>query len=140
MRLSHEVIERLSTRPDREVSYLATNAVGCLSKQIGSPKQGRAPLWPPGSAMTPACLSAPAISSGFSARSAPVAHARGLGARCIGLALLWLSEPEGRHLPRISAARVPILPIIVGQPALAPSPPDSHAPRIDRLDALDDQR
>jgi nitroreductase len=62
------------------------------------------------------------------------AHARGLGTCCIGLARPWLSAPEGRHLLGIPAECVPILPIIVGQPAATTTPPGRHAPYIEWID------
>ncbi len=62
------------------------------------------------------------------------AHARGLGTCCIGLARPWLCEPDGRHLLGISAECVPILPIIVGQPAALPPAPGRQVPHIGWID------
>ena len=58
------------------------------------------------------------------------AYARGLATCCIGLARPWLNEPEGRHLLRIPAECVPIIPIVVGEPAAIPLAPGRHAPHI----------
>jgi nitroreductase len=62
------------------------------------------------------------------------AHARGLGTCCIGLARPWLNQPEGKMLLGIPAACVPVIPVIVGQPAAVPPAPGRHAPRIDWVD------
>jgi nitroreductase len=58
------------------------------------------------------------------------AHAHGLGTCCIGLARPWLNEPEGRHLLRIPAECVPIIPIVVGSAVAVPPAPGRHAPHI----------
>lgn len=63
------------------------------------------------------------------------AHERGLGTCCIGLALPWLSTQDGRRLLGIPAECVPVLPIIVGQPAAASPTPGRQAPHIDWIDA-----
>jgi nitroreductase len=66
------------------------------------------------------------------------AHAHSLGTCCIGLARPWLSQPEGKRLLGIPAECVPIVPIIVGYPAVVPPPPGRHAPNIRWIDGPDD--
>ncbi len=63
------------------------------------------------------------------------AYERGLGTCCIGLARPWLSAPDGRRLLGIPADCVPILPIIVGQPAAVSPASGRQAPHIDWIDA-----
>ncbi len=62
------------------------------------------------------------------------AHEHGLGTCCIGLARPWLSTSGGKRLLGIPAECVPILPIIVGQPAAASPAPGRQAPHIDWID------
>lgn len=65
------------------------------------------------------------------------AHARGLGTCCIGLARPWLNQPEGKRLLGIPTECVPIVPLIVGEPAAVPPAPGRHAPNIDWIDGPD---
>ena len=58
------------------------------------------------------------------------AYARGLATCCIGLARPWLNEPEGRHLLRIPAECMPVIPIVVGEPAAIAPAPGRHPPHI----------
>ncbi len=62
------------------------------------------------------------------------AYSRGLGTCCIGFSRPWLSQPEGRRLLRIPAECGPVIPIIVGEPAVIPATPGRHAPHIDWID------
>ncbi len=62
------------------------------------------------------------------------AYAQALGTCCIGLARPWLSQPEGRRLLGIPTECVPIIPIIVGKPAVVPTPPGRHAPHVDWIE------
>lgn len=64
------------------------------------------------------------------------AHGRGLGTCCIGLARPWLSDPEGRRRLGIPAGAVPILPIVVGEPAVIPPAPERRVPYIDWIDGI----
>jgi len=65
------------------------------------------------------------------------AHANGLGTCCIGLARPWLNQPEGKRLLGIPSECVPIVPIIVGEPAVTPPAPGRHAPHIGWVDGPD---
>ncbi len=58
------------------------------------------------------------------------AHTHGLGTCCIGFARPWLNEPEGRNLLCIPAECLPIVPIVVGEPAAIPPAPGRHAPHV----------
>ncbi len=62
------------------------------------------------------------------------AHAAGLGTCCIGLARPWLSQPEGRALLGIPDACTPILPIVLGVPAVVPAAPGRRPPEIRWVD------
>ncbi len=63
------------------------------------------------------------------------ACARGLGTCCIGLARPWLGQPDGKALLGIPSACVPILPIVLGEPAGQPAAPGRHPPEIRWVDA-----
>ena len=65
------------------------------------------------------------------------AHARGLGTCCIGLARPWLNEPAGKRLLSIPTKCVPIVPIIVGEPAIVPAAPGRQPPQVDWVDEPD---
>ncbi|MDR3530773.1 MAG: nitroreductase family protein [Rhodopila sp.] len=65
------------------------------------------------------------------------AYALGLGTCCIGLARPWLNQPEGKRLLGIPAVCAPIVPIIVGEPALVPPATERRAPHIDWIDRPD---
>ena len=62
------------------------------------------------------------------------ACARGLGTCCVGLARPWLNQPEGKRLVAIPSECVPIVPLIVGEPAVVPPAPGRHAPHIYWID------
>ena len=63
------------------------------------------------------------------------ACARGLGTCCIGLARPWLNEPDGKARLGIASACVPVLPIVLGEPADLPVSPGRRAPEILWVDA-----
>ena len=65
------------------------------------------------------------------------AHGRGRGTCCIGLARPWLNQPDGKRLLGIPTDCVPVIPIIVGEPAEVPPAPGRHAPNIDWIDGRD---
>jgi nitroreductase len=62
------------------------------------------------------------------------AYAQGLGTCCIGLARPWLNQQEGKRLLGIPPECVPVVPLIVGEPAAVPPAPGRHAPHIDWVD------
>jgi nitroreductase len=54
----------------------------------------------------------------------------GLGTCWIGFAQAWLGTPEGKAAVQLPASYVPVAPIIVGQPRLAPEPVARKEPEI----------
>ena len=65
------------------------------------------------------------------------AYALGFGTCCIGLARPWLNQPDGKRLLGVPTECTPIVPIIVGQPAVVPPATERRVPHIDWIDGPD---
>jgi nitroreductase len=58
------------------------------------------------------------------------AHASGLGSCWIGFARPWLEQPQIRASLGLLPDQIPVVPIIVGEPAMLPKPAARHRPSV----------